>query len=436
MVLKEPTTRIKPERAIRYLLMAYFFFVPFVRLFFFPVVSAKVQPTELVFLCLFPLAVYHYGRKLLPASRNLLFVAGFYLSANLVSAINAGTLNAILEALGRGYLLALALLIAQYVKAGEDGNRRAEELVIAWSAGALLMAVISAIGYIAALNGVLNRTVLVYENYPYFGTMLRASGLTGGANSVVYVCLLPLLYYYRKIRRGGKGWGLLLLLFGICLATISKDLVLIFLGCFLVDPWVIRKAKQLRPLAVAGTALVLWFGTHFIVQRPVEVTGSYLEGTSYTSEKILWQGNDLQLLETSYLALKNAGVSVGSKHPLVGVGPGQFNGYLPEEKALGNYPAHLPEYDPHSTWIGAFSETGILGLASTIILFVVLYRLAVGRMETGLWYANDYVLPLGVSLLIFLIASVSLDIMNFRFVWAPIGILLGLAATKTTACAA
>ena len=436
MVLNSDSSEHFAPKAIRYLLLAYCFFVPFIRLFFFPVVSAKVQPTEIIFLVLFPLAVYFYGRKLIPTSPMLLGAAGLFLLSNLMSAFSAGELNPVLEALGRGYLLTLAILVAHYIKCSNDRDHRAEQLVVAWSVGAILMAVITAIGYVAAMNGILNRTVVVYENYPYFGTVLRAAGLTGGANSLVYVCLLPMLYFYRRVRLGEKGVVWLLLLFSVCLATISKELVLVFLGFFLVDPWVLAKVKVLRLLAVIFTALVLWFGTHFIVQQPTEITDNYLEGTFYTSEKILWQNDNLQLLETSYSALKKAGISVGAKHPVFGVGPGQFNSYLPKEKELGNYPAHLPEYDPHSTWIGAFSETGLFGLLSLIFLTLILYRFTASKISSERWAANTYLLPVGVSILVVLIASVSLDIVNFRFLWVPIGVLLGLTASEQNPCAA
>jgi len=135
-------------------------------------------------------------------------------------------------------------------------------------------------------------------------------------------------------------------------------------------------------------------------------------------------------LETSYLALKRAGLSVGSKHVLLGVGPGEFNKYLPEEKKLGVYPEHLPDYDPHSTWVGAFAETGILGLLGLIVLTISGGLFCMRRSTSAIWASSDLMLPVGVSILLLLIASVSLDIMNFRYLWAPFGLLVGVLASK------
>ncbi|SEQ18830.1 O-antigen ligase family protein [Neolewinella agarilytica] len=418
----------KEDKVIKWLLLAFFFFVPYVRLFYFPVVSAKIQPTEIIFLFLFPVALYRYGRRLIPESNLFKIALAVYLGANLLSGVVAGSVNSILESLGRVYLVVLALIVAQFVQSGKVESHNAEKLVQAWSAGAIVMAVLTIIGYAAAVNGYLNQTVVVYENYPYFGTVIRAKGLTGGANSLAYVSMIPLLYLYRRIRNGKSGKGWLVLLVTVCLLTISKEFVLILLGCFLIDPWVMDNWRKLRPMAVVGISLFLWFGTHLIVQRPNDVKGSYLEGTEYTSENVFWKGDNVQLLETSYLALKKAGISVGKKHPLLGVGPGEFNKYLPEEKAKGVYPDHLPDYDPHSTWVGAFSETGWLGLLGIILLTVSAWISIVKNISVNSWTQNDYMLPVGVSILLILIASVSLDIMNFRYLWAPFGILIGVMA--------
>lgn len=176
---------------------------------------------------------------------------------------------------------------------------------------------------------------------------------------------------------------------------------------------------------IGAVALVFWFGTHFLVQERQPVATSSLAGTEYTSGNLVWVGQNYQLLETSYTALKRAGVSVSRKHPIFGVGPGQFGRYLPAEQEAGIYPVHLPHYDPHSTWLGALSETGVVGLLALLLMSALLYqhfsRLPLVATDAGL------VLCLQTFLLLLLISSVSKDVANYRFVWVVIGVLLGLA---------
>ena len=83
----------------------------------------------------------------------------------------------------------------------------------------------------------------------------------------------------------------------------------------------------------------------------------------------------VQIVETTYTTLKRANWRIALSHPVIGVGPGQSNTYLPGLKAAGIYPAHLPNYDPHSTWMGAFSETGLVGLATLIAMVAAWQRL-------------------------------------------------------------
>ena len=410
------------------LLQLFAFFLPFVRIFYFPVVSAKIQPTEIIFLLMLPLAFLRYKNRLFDLPRPWLIAAMVYLAANLFSGFYSGEIEAILESFGRVYLVVLTLIIAAFVRYEDRVRRRAELLIKSWSLGGVIMASLTLVAIVAAALGWDSRLVVLYEDYPYFGTVIRAKGLTGGANSLVYVSLLPLLYLYRRVRmgRGGLAWFALLML--ICLATISKELVLVLLGLLLVDPYVTARFAKFQLLAIVVASLTLWFGTHYIVQRPKEVTGTYLEGTEYTSERIVYRNESFQLLETSYTALKRAGLIVAAKHPLAGVGPGKFGSKLPVEKALGNYPSHLPDYDPHSTWIGGFSETGILGGISLLILTGLSFWYTRTRLFAKAIRESEYHAPIRVYLLLVVIASISVDIMNFRHIWVPLGILLGLAS--------
>ena len=318
------------------------------------------------------------------------------------------------------------LIIVAFIRYETKIPDRVEFLVKSWTAGAIVMAVVTLIGVAVALAGWNNPLVVIYENYPYFGTVIRAKGFTGGANSLVYVCLLPLLYRYRRFRLRGKGLGWLMALLAVCAATISKDLLLVGLGLVLVDPYISGRFRPFKVVMITAAALCLWFGTHYIVQRPNDVTGTYLEGTQYTSERVVYRTDAVQLLETSYTALKKAGVSVALKYPLAGVGPGRFNYALPREKSLGNYPEHLPDYDPHSTWIGGFSETGLPGGLSLLLLAGATIWYTRGGAVVESVRLSSYYPPIRVFILMLLIASVSMDVMNFRHLWVPVGLLFGV----------
>lgn len=413
----------KPE-AFDYLLLAYVALLPFVRIVYLPVVYAKIQPTELVFLVLGPLALLRYGSSLWPKDRWLGLAIFFYLLANLVAAAVAADLSAWLEAFGRCYLVLLALIIARYV--AEAYKTRSRQLLDVFLYGTALSAVCAYVGYLIALSGHFNEMVQVYGNYPYFGTVWRAKGFTAGGGMLIVVLLLPTIYAWRAWRKGTHSLWWFILLLPLAFLTFSKEVLLLGLGLLLVDKELWRwlssgksgRGRWMQWLVTGAAAVVFWGATHYIVQPRQSFEASRLAGTNYTSGRVVWEGETFQLVETSYTALKKAGVSVATQNPWFGVGPGQFGRALPAEQAAGRYPAHLPHYDPHWTWGGAFSETGFFGGLATLFFAFILF----GRS----WGSSPVIHPsVTIFCLMILILSVSKDVANFRFLWLAIGLVIG-----------
>ncbi len=410
------------ERSLSIILRLLVLSLPFVRVLLLPVVDAKLQPTELIFLLLAPLALWHYGWSLWPRDRSLQWGIVVYLAANGIAAISAGEVPALLEALGRIYLVLLALIVGRWV--AEKPQERRDKTLRYFLYGTAVLALFTYVGYFRAVAGDLNSMVQVYGNYPYLGTVLRAKGFTAGAGMLIIVLLLPLLYAWNQWRRGKLRIWWFILLFPLAILTFAKEVLLLGLGLLLVEPIVQRfssgRGRWVQGGLIGAVAVIFWLGTHFIVQERQPFAASSLAGTNYTAGHVVWQGDDYQVIATSYTELKKAGVAVARQHPWLGVGPGQFGRALPAEKEAGRYPANLPDYDPHSTWVGAWAETGVFGFAGLILLF-----LAFGRRTLALLPTTSQVVP--VFLLLILIMSVSKDVMNFRFLWLALGLVLGLS---------
>lgn len=241
---------------------------------------------------------------------------------------------------------------------------------------------------------------------------------------VMVSMIMALDAWWRWRTNEGPFW--LVLLIGVVLAlSFSKELVLIGLGIFLIDPLLQNVNRKIRGMIVILMAGLFWFGTHVIVTTDLSSAQEKLEGTVYSSQKVIGRCCDVTFIESSYLALKHAGIFVGLEHPILGVGPGRFNHAIQEAKTAGVYPEFLPDYDPHSTWVGAFSEAGILGLISLLFLAFAFYRLF--TRHASMLQEQPFARILLVGLLLHVIASVSVDAMNFRHVWVAMGILTGLA---------
>ena len=64
-----PLTKPSLRKGCFSLLLLYFLILPFTRFWYLPIVYAKIQPTELVFLALLPLALLAFSWQLVPDKR-------------------------------------------------------------------------------------------------------------------------------------------------------------------------------------------------------------------------------------------------------------------------------------------------------------------------------------------------------------------------------
>lgn len=111
-------------------------------------------------------------------------------------------------------------------------------------------------------------------------------------------------------------------------------------------------------------------------------------------------------------------------HPLAGVGPGLYPKRLDslrDSGALG-IPAGMPELKPHSTFLGALAEGGLIGFAALVLLWVFLLR----RRPGG---SDPLALALWCGLAGWIVVGLNIDILNFRWLWLYFA--LTMAALRT-----
>ena len=396
-------------------LLAYACLLPLRRLYFLPLVSSRLQLTEVCFLLFAPLALHDLPIRLPARVIFPLLTYLVYLIALSLATAMGDTPPDWLELLGRYYLLAVLALFAAYVS--RTGQRGQQKIIAAWTVGLYVMGSFTYLGYALYLAGTLTPLVSYYEDYPYFGTVYRAVGTAGGATALVALSILPCTYAYRLWRSVGTPPWILLFLFPLLLLTFSKEMLLLLLALVIVEPW-FSKRLVLRGAVLLGLTVIYGLTTHLLIQ-PVSAE---LTDQVYDSERVVWEATDYRIVETSYTALKRAALSVAADHPLIGVGADGFPDQLPAKKREGVYPAHLPEYIPHSTWFGTLAEVGILGLTALIFFVVGLGKLAVDNVR-GTGGTTDLCLLAYLSAL--LVGSLSMDLLHLRFFWVPVAMVLG-----------
>lgn len=331
--------------------------------------------------------------------------AALYLLANFSSAIWAGNAGAMLEAGARGYLIVLGALTLAYLR--QFGRER---LLGWWKWGTVAVAGIGLLYLGLIYSGVPDRLnwVATFPDYPYFGGVHRLRG-TAVTYGMWVMLLLPGFIFAFDDYRNQRGalWPVGLLLLAM-LPTLSKEVILAVTGAVLLTdlPAVLRYT-----VATALTA-VLVLGTHYLLLSE----RSTQQADNYTNGQALLQYGDWTIVESVYTPIKRVAIRVGLQHFWLGVGPGQLYRHSTEAMHPGELPENFGRFDPHSAWTGAFAETGLFGLLGLLMLVAVF------------WYYRPAALtPVAVLLLLFLIASIFKDVMNFRGLWVLMGVYLSQA---------
>lgn len=400
--------------------VAYVFLVSFTQLWDLPLTHAAVQAAEVVFIPLGAMAIWRYGWQLL-SNRAITLPLLVYVLVNFAAATSSGQPEALLEALGRFYLAFMFLVFWTYSQ--QEGDALKSRLIKAWYTGALVLSILTVFAYLLALGGYLTPLVHTYSNYPYFGAVIRAVGFTNGPGMLVVVLAWPTLWaWYLWRRKEGSYWPLIFLLSALLL-TLSKEVLLIFLGFYLLDPKTELSTSWTKKGSIVMVTLLFLIGSHLLISSTNTNLKTPKIGQDYHTNTIWWSSGGFQVTESSYLALKRANWIVGWRHSWLGVGPGLFNREVAGLQREGLHPAGLPAHDPHFTWGGAWSETGILG-------FIALLYLSIGWGKK-FWSSTaptDQVWKVTqIFMLLMLINSMTMDMMNIRQLWlaAAIGMTQG-----------
>jgi hypothetical protein len=128
----------------------------------------------------------------------------------------------------------------------------------------------------------------------------------------------------------------------------------------------------------------------------------------------------------SYLRTKQLALEAFAARPLTGIGLDRFHDITRAAYRDGRLTHGYREIDPHSALLGRLAETGIVGGLTLVVLWTTVFVIARPLVQWGghdPWLARAALAGFAGLLLV----GVNVDIMNFRFLWAGIGVLRGLA---------
>ncbi len=371
----------------------------FPRLLSLPYPLHQVQLTEILFL----VAIYCFRKELWSACRDFpvfFSAAALYIGANLLSGIWAASAGSMLEAGARAYLVVLVAVVVAYIRAFG-----LEKLAGVWMYSTVVVAVAGLAYYGLIMMGVPDvvNWVQKFAEYPYFGEVLRLRA-TAATYGMWVMLLLPglLLAVQASLRRTAAWWPAAIILLA-AIPTFSKEILLIIAGILLLS----RVPRSWRNIGAGALFVLLWTGTHYLLKP----SRADLSTDPYTTGKVVLTAEHWQVVESVYVPIKRVAMQVGWDNFWLGVGPGEFTRISASAAPAISLPPDFGSFDPHSAWTGAFAETGILGLLGLIALIASLIH-----------YRPQQWTVAAVVLLLFLVASVFKDVMNFRGLWVMVGL--------------
>jgi hypothetical protein len=405
------------QKIFRLLCFCLLISVFFTNLLHLPFVQNKVQLTEILFVILLPFIPYKelVGYHIKNNRTFILLVSG-YLLFDMISSLLSKQWHSIFESAGRIYLVIVFMILCYHFSKLNLAElfQRLQSVVFFCT---ITIAVIAVTGYAIAYFAKY-LFVSPFFNYPYFGTVYRFRGPTVHPSMMINVlvflfCLAMGLRDHIK-NRAIQNMGLALL--GICaVLTFSKSIILIFFGLLI---FFLQSKKILGKKLLLGTAffftVLLIVVTHFVFTGKDTLQIKNFDSTNFTSGKILYQAKHFTIMEAGYLAIKRVEIDLAGSHLFFGVGTGNFNQHLHWYKVHGRFPEKLPDFDPHSTYLGALVENGLFAFLLLLAVFIFVFRFFIKQKNL---VTDRFLLSLFIIYLAFLMDGISTDVLNFRHLW-------------------
>ena len=401
-------------------------------------IGSKIQIVDFIFLFLLAAWLYKLCHNQIRFNRTSLAVPlVFYLVVSLLSLLNSSNLKvSFVEFIGILYLITLFYLIVNAVR-----DRNTFEMVInSWLITSALIAFLGILGvFLAYVFGINTFLVKEYASFPYLGNIYRAYS-TFGVNAkfvssyltISFPICLALLLNSKAGKKRLFYYVTLILFICVLFFTFSRGWLGLAVAIYLVLSRFQRSEKYYRYLKVLTAIFIILFGLFIclisrwqfvdlqIEKITVENTANIKPGIAFTdnSEELDKARTEIGYIDTTYYRLKKVAIEMVMDHPLIGVGLGGFNDEIRKYKKDGKLPDIFPAMDPHCMILGKTAQTGLVGLIALIILWWKVIRKALNMsFEARDNYYQTISWAIFSSLVGFVIQSIDMDIMNFRFLW-------------------
>ena len=268
---------------------------------------------------------------------------------------------------------------------------------------------------------------------PYLGETLRVQALA--ATESMLACALamsaPFVLLHPAIRSSWLRLNLAAMVLLVAAFLTFSHSVAGFAVAVLIATWPSLRTAALRSAAAAAVVLIV-LAANFAATVSIRSVGAgprdssnYEYGVDSGRAEIAGVNVDYQTM--SYLRLKQVAWGTFAARPLTGIGLDRFHSATEAAYQGGRLTEHYRATDPHSSIPGRLAETGIIGAITMLALWCMAgmetMRL-LARASPPPWIVTAAAAGLAGTL----INSVNADVMNFRFLWAALGLVRGLSS--------
>ena len=381
------------------------------------IVGKSIRLSDLAFVAVVCAFVAAGRVRRLPLQPAIAAVAGVVVAAVAIAALRAGGGDAVTEIARTLYSMTVLLVLAHL----RLDDRERAHVLNAWIASAVVLAGLSLVAYVAVAGVGMPPNLFARGGSTNLGpSVIRASGAMPATTFAIYLTLALALFVPRVAAgsRRASRWSRVTL--GLLLTTSALTLSRAFVGMPVMVailarhrdsvPWLWARRRWATALALVVVAVVA-----LTIVWPIGPTG-------------------IDASTNIYPLLHRTGVRMFVAQPLLGLGMGEFGrqwcGYTStEERSPGGSLLRCGiHWSPHSVWIGAAAQGGVVLLGAWAALFVtILYALVRSR-------AVGVQLPrvAAAAVVGLILDGLSVEFAHVKFVWAFLGLALAAAATDAT----
>jgi hypothetical protein len=326
------------------------------------------------------------------------------------------------------YLIAIYVIIVVAVRQG-----LATTIATGLALSGAILAVAGVIGLaIQAIFGVGTPRIGPVMTLPYIGDTLRLRALT--ASESMFACLLAvsvpfLLLHPATVASRARSWLAGLVIGAAAALTFSHSVAGVAVAAVTAS-WRRLSTRALRWAAIAAVAAIA-LALNFAATVSIRSVGDspLRDNTIYhyavDGGRARIAGVDVEYQTMSYFRLKQVAWDAFASRPLTGIGLDRFHAITEAAFQEGRLTAPYRAIDPHSTVMGRFAESGLIGFATLMVFWIVIARethRSVAQGQPYAWIATAS----AAALLGTLINSMNADVMNMRFAWVVLGLVRGL----------